>query len=351
MKKIFLIISVVLLSIVNVYAQKTISKPEFDHFIDFANCKYVEAYVSTLGDNSAIKDKVLEGLKGVTISDNASVLSYDDLKKLCGSENSVVKLIDKIHGRKNEFNQSPNDNKLLMELKASSWEKIDLTSTSTLVLCEVQNYLQASEMSKLSLLNDNLKNEVSSIAKQLSNLQLLLNVFAVIFLIIIIIVVGYTYIVNRRNNNKFATKEELEESSRLSKTDNNDISEEIADSAKLNTEEQKKQNINSSAEITKQPEDVKYLKNQTGNIFKRAVNDPNNSFYKLYGENNGEASFDFCGNIDEALGKNVFEQNGICDVTKSCQDPKTVKNTKPGKVRRTDDAGWEVIEKIQIELS
>jgi len=109
-------------------------------------------------------------------------------------------------------------------------------------------------------------------------------------------------------------------------------------------------NISTQNETFKTKTTYKYLKGESGNIFRIESDDPNGSFFRLFNEKDGYADFEFCGNDKEAISNRIFSNSNICKIIKG--NPLTankVKTLKPGKVKKQNEV-WFVISPIEVEL-
>lgn len=118
----------------------------------------------------------------------------------------------------------------------------------------------------------------------------------------------------------------------------------------LNEKENQQQRNTKTKEGSEQSKAViKYLKGKSGKIFNRVECTPENSFFRLFNENNDTAQFEFYGDEAEAIAKRVFSED-ICNIISgNYQNAKAVKTNKPGKIRRLGEQ-WEVTQPIQIRL-
>lgn len=136
----------------------------------------------------------------------------------------------------------------------------------------------------------------------------------------------------------------------LTEKDIDTIVDRVIECKRLNEKENQQQRNTKTKEGSDQSKTViKYLKGKSGKIFNRAESTPENSFFKLFNENNDIAQFAFCGDEAEAIAKRVFSEDICKIVSGNYQDAKSVKTNKPGKIKRIGEQ-WEVTEPIEIKL-
>lgn len=140
-----IIFSVLILCGISVFARNKMDKATFGHWVDYANCQYLMAFIEK---NDAgkhyIKDtyekSVKPELQKATLDDLTKVPTIDKIKGLFSnsSNNLALKLAEKINERKNKYNTLPDNNSLVKELSTTGWNNVDLTS----VAIKIQNSIR-----------------------------------------------------------------------------------------------------------------------------------------------------------------------------------------------------------------
>ena len=138
MKKILLIFSVVFLCSTLCIAQKTISKTDFEHLVDYTNCKYVMAFIKKNDEYKTsyfqtYQKNIEPKLQAVSLDKLEDVLSFADLYKLLNGNIPSQKLAEKINERKIKYNDYQDDNSLISSLSTTRWISTDLSQTATTI--------------------------------------------------------------------------------------------------------------------------------------------------------------------------------------------------------------------------
>ncbi|MDR0560670.1 MAG: prefoldin subunit, partial [Prevotellaceae bacterium] len=170
MRKITVIFSVLVLCSVSAFAQKTISKDDFEHLVDYANCQYLMAFIEKNASKSYIKDtyekKVKPILQKATLDDLTKVPTIDTINNLFSIDSidsidsndkalsnllkSAKGLAETINKRKGNYDYSPDNNSLVDELNAKIWSNVDLKNTATKIKNDVRKKYQLGSIKETS---------------------------------------------------------------------------------------------------------------------------------------------------------------------------------------------------------
>lgn len=168
MKKIIFVFSFAFLYCSLVTAQKKISKTEFENLVNYANCKYVMAFINKHDDDKTgyfqtYQKNVEPKLQTAAFDKLNNVLSYEELHKLLDNNVPAQKLAEKINERKKNYNDYTDDISLINSLSTSGWYNIDLSQTAA----TIQNSLlaQYNPMDK-KIKNSNLYSEAEVVKTQ-----------------------------------------------------------------------------------------------------------------------------------------------------------------------------------------
>jgi len=154
MKQIILLSCVFLYSTFSI-AQKTIKKEDFEHLVDYANCKYVQAFIEQNDTGKPYytdiyKVKVKPELEKVSLANFTTILNFGKLEELLSDNTLVLELAKKINDRKSKFDKFKDDESLISSLKAKSWGKIDLNKTAIKLQSEIFKKYNLAQVSKIS---------------------------------------------------------------------------------------------------------------------------------------------------------------------------------------------------------
>ena len=378
------------------FGQVTITKQDFDKLVDYANCKYVQSFIEK---NDASKPyfndfylkKVKPSFDTVSI-DNP--LNYEQIKKLLMNNMPALALAEKINKRKDKYTEFQDNISLLKSLMTSKWNNVDLSKTATDIQNEifakfdldkekkilkfpeneivsnqpVQSTSQVEELQpQLKQLQDQYESPANDIKteyqKSLRSLKISLyidlGILLLLILAVFVLLIKLTsknriinYILNsQRVTEKFNLRGNIQTVPyKLTDADINLIVDRVIKCMRLDESEviNKKETIREGDESLKKS--YKYLKGQTGKIFSRAENSSENSFFRLFDENDDYAFFEFNGDEAEAIANRIFSADVCNIISGSYQDAHEVTTSKPGKVKRIGDQ-WEVVEPVQIKLA
>lgn len=403
MKQIIVLINLVFLYTTLSNAQKTISKEDFDHLVDYANCKYVLVFIEKNDAGKqyfedTYKKKVKPELEKVSLVNFETILNYKKLEELLTKNIPASQLAEKINDRKVKYEEFQDNESLINSLGTTGWKDVDLIKVAANIQNEIltkynstnnnksnkiseneivktqtiQTSRQVEELhSKLDQLQEqyeNLKNDKKNIEYQKSFEKFRFIVFSVMGLLFftIIAVFLFLYKSNSREyiikqvlgSDRIAEKFTLDKNKlvnfikpyNLTEKDINAIADRVL-KCKLLSENEIQQHLKTMVKENFEPSktDAKYLKGKSGKIFNRLENTSENSFFKLINESNDTAQFEFCGDEAEAIAKRIFSED-ICNIVSgSYQNANSVKTDKPGRIKRVGEQ-WEVIEPVEIKL-
>jgi hypothetical protein len=393
MKPLLLILIIVFFCVNFTTAQKTISKENFESLVDYANCRYIMAFIEKNDvDSQYLTDtyskEVKPELTKASLDNLGETPHFQIISQLLSKNERALKLAETINRRKENYENAQSDEELIIELKATKWYNIDLIPTAEVVLnlvfkkykinsnISTQEIVQEqtiqtstqveqlqSSFNQLKQQYDKLSNENEIIEHQKALRSFKLIVLSIIIFLVILFVTVLVlwriklreYIIKQvldseRIEKKFASKEM--DPYTLSEKDLNIIADRVLECEMLTLNEtqkdikpEKTQNI-----IKSSKSEVKFLKGKSGTMFNRAENNPDNSFFKLFNESDGTAQFEFHGNDAEAIAKRIFSEDICIIVSGNYQNATSIKTSKPGKIKRVGEQ-WEVIEPIQIRLT
>ncbi len=396
MKQIILVLSVVFLCSTLSTAQKTISKEDFEYIVDYANCKYVKAFIEgyDVGKpyfHDTYEKKVKPELGKASLDNFGEKLNYQKLVELLSNNTPALELAKKINDRKLKFDDFKDNESLINSLGTPGWKNIDLSKTAANIRNEIlakfnpandeksiknvsesevvnmqtfQTSTQVEELhSKLEQLQqelDNLKNDTKIIENQKSLKKIRLIVFCLFGLLVVIIAAMYMfvkkgklkeYVIKQVLGSKRIAEKFTPKGYNLTEKDIITIKDRVLEFKLLNEKENQRQPKTKVRENFEQSKSAtKYLKGKSGKIFNRVENTPDNSFFKLFNESDDTAQFEFCGDEAEAIAKRIFSED-ICNIVSgSYQNANSVKTNKPGKIKRVGEQ-WEVTEPVEIKLA
>ncbi|HOK99080.1 MAG TPA: hypothetical protein PLD12_08080 [Bacteroidales bacterium] len=412
MKKQVIILKIFILLSTYCFGQVTITKQEFEKLVDYANCKYVQAYIEK---NDASKPyyrdtylkKIKPELNKVNLDSFQTILSYDQLLDLLSNNEPAFKLVKKFNERKLKYAEFEDNESLLKSLITSGWNNVDLsqtareiqddllskyetkkginqkkTSESDVVKAQIlQTASQVEELQlKLSQLQEKFKilsndTKIIEFQQSLNRLKLLLYVeLGILFLLVIVLI--YVLLIklptredilnyvlgSKRVEDKFCVKNNCQQTcnQNLIKNNSNEnyltekninlIVDRVLECIRLNeTESQRDYKDTKEEKFENSKKTYKYLKGQNGKIFSIADNSSENSFFRLFEERGDLAQFEFNGDEAEAIANRIFTDDVCTIISGGYQNAHRVITIKPGKIKRIGDH-WEVVEKIEIKL-
>jgi hypothetical protein len=352
MKKFFLITTLFFLYPFQSFAEKTISKNDFGHFVDYAICKYVVAF--TKEREQKVYENIQPTLKMADLEELDNIPSYNLIDSLLKANNSSAStLAETIHRRLKSYENYENHEDLLKLLWANEWKNISLKETATDIQVKIQIAClkQGLEQQWQEKWNE-LQQQNTTLSQDYKRFQSVAFSICGIFVILLLLLL----LIINRTNKKFL-KQALAPTTVevkpyvLTERDVQNITNEVW----KRLEERKRIQtvptsiVNNGNGTIPSPN---YLKGKNGKIFSRVEHTPENSFFRLFGEHadSTEVEFEFSGNEEEAIAKRIFQDDDIFRILSgNCQNAHSVKMVKPGKVKRVGEQ-WEVIEPISIKL-
>ena len=99
-------------------AKKTIKKEDFEHLVDYANCKYVQAFIEQNDTGKPYytdiyKVKVKPELEKVSLANFTTILNFGKLEEILSDNTLVLELAKKINDRKSKFDKFKDDASLI----------------------------------------------------------------------------------------------------------------------------------------------------------------------------------------------------------------------------------------------
>jgi len=380
------------------FSQKTITKDQFDSFVDYANCKYVAAFIEMHdGNNEAYietyRNKLQGELQSASLENLGGIPGYQYLTERLSNNVLAQELVNKINGRKDGFDSFQDDQSLIGSLHSPEWEGIDLKQTASEIQSEISAFLGLNESNRQDSRPDLSSDQLSEIQARLKKLEgeyvnlqnklennpnqkspdlvqiIVISIIAslIILLLAIAILVPTkvlrTYIIeqvlgsrrfdNRLNaearNDYWSTKKPKETGNSGYVVKEPEV--ELEQKKKLDTqpqqepEEERKESIKPPA-----PPPPKYLSGQQGKVFNLVGLSSRNSFFKLVNEKGDKAEFEFSGSEEEAIAKRIFSDDICRIIAGSYQNASSVRTKNPGKLKRKGET-WEVTDPIEIELT
>jgi len=403
-----ILVIIILLLIYSPFAvgQQKIDKVTFEKLVDYANCKYVQAFIdkNDIGKSyytdTYIK-KIQPSLQIISLDNFETILPFENLKNLLYNNIPALELAKRINDRKLKFDEFEDNESLISTLVTTGWKNIDLSQTAA----DIQNRILSkygskndikhikvsesevvktqtiqttaqveelqSKLNQMQLQYDNLKNDTKILEYQesLKDFKIIiisvLGVIIVFFLVSILILFIRTSKTNlrekiirqvlesKRIEERFLINDRtniLSQSINLSEKDISLIINRVLEHKRLHEKEIEHENKTPQKEQFEQTRaSTKYLKGKSGKIFSRVENTSENSFFELYNEIGDTAQFRFCGNEAEAIAKRIFNEDICKIISGSYQNAHAVITNRPGKIKRIGDQ-WEVTEPIEIKL-
>ncbi len=138
----FLVLSAVIVCAMHGVAQKTISKTEFGHLVDYANCRYVMTFIekndlSNPNFTDTYEKRVKPELSKATLDNLEEVASTETLNKLLANNGPAYSLVQKVEELKQNYDRCATDDSLIASLKMTAWQKVDLSATAEAIRKEM----------------------------------------------------------------------------------------------------------------------------------------------------------------------------------------------------------------------
>jgi len=386
MKNIALVIFASFLFVFQGVAQKTISKTDFEHLVDYVNCKYTARYIEQFRSDINERNNIDKYDKHIKPSLNDASIGrspqIDELKTLLinnGWSKTCNELTQKVDDKKKKFNgneMSVTDAIDLLKLDGKIGEQLvnEEERLRTEILTHYKLDEEDSESSKNIEKDYSGKKDNSSIdmQKQYDDLKdmmkWLILIFSAILILFLIILIRLSKKVGResivkivlnssRINDKFAPKP-ISQSTKnvrnatLTEREINTIVDKVQECLRLNDKEIK-QSISKSENIPPtlvSTPTYKYLKGKKGKTFSRVENTPEDSFFRILNESGDTADFEFHGNEEEAIAKRIFHEDICTILSGNALNAHSIKTVMLGRVKRIGEQ-WTVIEPIKIILT
>jgi hypothetical protein len=399
MKKILFVFSIVFLCNTLVIAQKTINKTDFEYLVDYANCKYVMAFINKHDDGKtayfqSYQKNVEPKLQTATLDKLNNALSYDELHKLLDNNIPAQKLAEKINERKNKYNDYQDDISLINSLSTSGWYNIDLSQTAATIqngilgqykpidknskssnpvseaevvkTQTIQTSTQVEELQakfdQLQNQYDDLKNDSKILDIQKSVQTLALVVFIVLFVLVVVFVLlfyfffpGYIKRItekSKRLEQKFVAKNEYTDGKssdkvRMFEDKLQSLERKFGDlqekfNKNFKTIDSENQVIFSGSEKNSTSSNEKFFKTKNGKILQEELPNSFESSFRVFNINNNEAEFAYCGGIvnsDFFDGVCIFQNNPADVLNKS-----KIETAIPGMIKKDAKGNW-IVEK------
>jgi hypothetical protein len=396
--KIIKIISILILCSSSANGQQNIDKDTFEKLVDYANCKYVETFILK-NDKDKIdyfktyQRDLSKRLDEASLENLQEVLSFKDLHNQLSNNLPAQKLAERINDRKSKYDDYQDDISLINSLSTTVWNNIDLSQTAANIQNSILSKFEftdnksnntkpiseaevvktqtiqtssqveqlQSKLDEIQLQYDNLSNDTKIIEYQQSFIIFRIIVLSALGLMLLFFI--GMYFLFKKNIQEYIIKQVLEinriekknpsnevKPYNLTEKDINIIANRVLESKLLTIKEiQPQPTIEVKEPIESSKSVSKYLKGKSGKIFNRAESTPDNSFFKLFNENDETAQFEFYGNEAEALAKRIFSEDICVIISGNYQNAHSIITSKPGKIKRVGEQ-WEVIEPIQIKL-
>jgi hypothetical protein len=414
MKRITVIFGMLILFCVTVFAQNKMDTATFEHLVDYANCKYLMAFIER-NDKSKpyFKDiyekKVKPVLQTATLDNLNNVPDYNKIKALFpdGTNKEALQLAEKINERKGKYNKYSDDKSLIESLTSKSWGNIDLTGTAKEIKEDIyskfnsastnnntnasnENSVDSQQIKTSSFTNElatneKLQQQIETLQDKLSTFQMVA-IFCLVAIVLFIVswLFWYKSQLNTANRNSslrkfvknvFFSSEEINDKFEFIKTEtyangvntNESILEKKLDNLKRQFDE-----LQPALKSIIATDSQKSIKEETNPVIPviKSPEPKQNEFYfasksnKQLTEqlpNSANASFkvyEITGNeakfeyIGSVRNENWFE--GVCSIENSANDnlsdKKHISTTKPGRVRKFDNF-WIVSTPASIKFS
>ena len=137
MRKLALIINFLIFIGFTCNAQNKITKTEFEHLIDYANCQYLMAFIENHDARKpyyedTYKKSVKPVIQKSSLDDLNSIPNFEKIKGLFqgNSNNVALQLAEKINERKSKYANSLDIDALLKFLTIENWYNVNLTETT-----------------------------------------------------------------------------------------------------------------------------------------------------------------------------------------------------------------------------
>lgn len=402
MKKIAVVVNLIILFSFTCIAQNRISKNEFELLIDYANCKYLMAFIEQYdAQKPYIKDTYEKSIKPILRNASLDYLnnvpSFNKIKELFpnNSNNAALQLAEQINIKKSVYNNKLENDALIKTLYVERWENVDLSIMATEVQMSVRKKYNLASYSQQNIENDKKTVDATENAKELQekNQTLLQRVealeqknrkienenkeldspnrriwialfFTWIILIVLLLIsrkkvqstemnrdkIIKTVLGSQRIESEFSSKYfHLSQHIEFLKHDLTQLTavvKELQNRVTNNIENDIKDvSVNNTHFISN---NTKYFKSTNVKVLTEELQSSTDAYFMIYDIGENEAKFAYCGA--------VVNQDFLTDVCSFVNNPSDVPNktriitTIPGTVKHNSDNNWEVVEKAKIRF-
>lgn len=381
MRKILFIFSLILASISSSLGQNNITESEFNSLVDYANSKYVMAFINK--KDAANKDyfelyqKNLEPiLVAASLDSLEQVIGFEELKHKLDNNKPAQKLIITINDRKDDYNKIKTDKELINLLSASSWEQVDLQKTSLKIQRDITNkYMKIASNEEIDEFDEigttepeittpevelhqpqskhsKSTSELSEMKQTVHTFKLLFFIVFVLFVVVFIALIWLIRNIQKNDFNKIQSKLDK----RFLKTKDFNITykslvhkqEEITKKLlKFETQKDNNKSIethHSTLGAENQTQTIVskeiHFKTKNGKVLQEVLPSSKDSAFKVYDIKNNEAKFKYCGGV---VNPDFFD--GVCDFENNPADVQTktkIETITPGIVKKDNKGNWVV---------
>lgn len=379
MKKIASILSLFILFSTICIAQDKISRENFEHLVDYANCQYLMEFIEKHDKGKPyIKDiyerRVKPILQKASLDDLNSTPTFEVIKGLFpGNTNDpALKLAEEINKKKLDYGKASDNAALLNLLKADSWIDINLKGTATKICDDVSkkyNFVQDVSNNTTNVDSVKLKDKefdvksqylqqkVEALEGQIRELRSEKTKFWVILIILIIAVSATTAILIKRK-----IKQEIESvksdvldirrsNRRPPKEDNRVIPNIKSIEEKITLIEQQMAQLQSKdtneEKHSKNNDDEFFMSKEEGKLIGKTSN-LQDAYFRVFDVAGNSAQFEYCGKV---VNQDFF--SNVCGFANNPSDIPNINKiitTTPGTVKKDSNGNWEVVEKAKIKF-
>lgn len=381
MRKILFIFSLILAIISSSLGQNNITESEFNSLVDYANSKYVMAFINK--NDAANKDyfeqyqkKIEPILVAASLDSLDKIINYSTLHDLLSNNNPAQSLAEKINERKNKYDKNKANNELINLLSASNWGKVDLHKASLKIQSDITNkYMEITSNEKIDGFDEigitepeiatpeaeaqKPQNKPSKSTSELSEVKQMIHTFKLLFFIVfvlfVVVFIALTWLIRNIQKNDF-NKIQSKLDKRFLKTKDFNITykglvhkqEEITRKLlKLETQKDNNKSIethHSTPDAETQTQTTvsreTHFKTKNGKVLQEELPSAKDSAFKVYDIKNNEAKFKYCGGV---VNPDFFD--GVCDFKNNPADVQTktkIETISPGIVKKDNKGNWVV---------
>jgi len=410
MKRLLFIIELLFLSILSAFTQDKIDKPTFEKIVDYANCKYLMAFIEK---HDAGKPYIKNSYE-ITIKSELQKANLDNLEQIPtfekiislfpkGSNDIASQLSDRINKRKGDYANCQNNSRLIESLGTTGWAGIDLTETATSIQNDIRAKFNVGNYSKQVSEQEVVKNQTIQTSSQVEELQeniaeleqqyvnlktdstlidlqsslnffklLLFILSGIILLLFSILVITYKRIFNANNDNsvlkrfiknivlnsteisnKFAVNT-IKENNKMKPNEDKilKIEKQLVELKELINRISENKKPDSYAKVVEPLkttiEHIIFYRSKQGKILQDEVSNKSDGAFKVFNINGNEAKFEYCGNV---VNSDYFTdicvfENNPADIPNKTE----IKTTSPGTVKKINEGNWEVYVPAKIKF-